>query len=111
MIEYDDLLNINKQVIMPDNYRRIKDALAKLPNSSYEIAATLEKLGIQGYKKSLSACPLARYITKTCNVDTFVMWNRISVWGDVCYLPTDRSISQFIKDFDSGHFPEIEEKV
>ncbi|MGH7743517.1 MAG: hypothetical protein ACREQ5_01665 [Candidatus Dormibacteria bacterium] len=88
------------------NTRRIELALWMLGDTPTAIAASLMKLGIQGVRNFGCSCPIAMYLERVFDdAKPFVS----SVGAEVGYgaaIPTPQ-IRDFIKEFDSGAYPEL----
>lgn len=100
----------------------IREYLSSLGNSSEEVAESLRKQGVKGYRKSVYACPILQGIYKACpnywsgleinggikNFDG--SWRyRASLHDSQIVDPTlPQPIMNFIGDFDTGKYPDLE---
>lgn len=79
--------------------------LAKLGGTKAAVAASLKRRRIKG-NHSACGCPIAKYAKAMSATLTIIEW-----WGpnlDV-FVPTPRPIAAFIRAFDRGEYPELEQ--
>lgn len=93
----------------------ITAALARLGNTSEEVAESLKVKGHKGYRRVGGSCPLANYLNSElgdgngfsvgfCFTE---LYNSGRVLAEVTHSP---QIKGFVNQFDDGMFPELEIK-
>jgi hypothetical protein len=93
------------------NTERAEKLIAALPDSSLGIALKLLELGIKGKKSCADGCPMSVFFREN-DLDTSVTDTYVLVWTpDSLHnssIPGQPSFVQFVKDFDSGKYPELD---
>lgn len=102
-------------------YDDIKEALAELGDDSREVGVKLTDLGCTGYRGEGSECPVFKYLTDTKGIDGIERVVGDEVWvhdepieslqqlPDV-RVPLPDSVRLFVREFDNGDWPELEER-
>jgi hypothetical protein len=98
---------------------QVNELLQDLGDSSYAVAASLQSMGVTGFRRNSSSCPLARYIhavtvsdrrVSKVQVDRRVVAiTRRHAWISkrvMVVLPT--ALQEFVVRFDRGDFPMLE---
>jgi hypothetical protein len=90
----------------------VLEALWKLGNTPDEVVVSLKKKRVRGKRGCPEGCPLTNYIRKLFKQDLEVTGTAVHVsddsWDEVAVLP--RAFQLFVRLFDEGHYPELEEK-
>jgi len=94
----------------------IRAALDKLGSTSEEVAEKLKEKGVKGARRSVGTCPIAIYLWR----EGFKWENGVGtmIVGGSCISDNPRAdlmatpgvVADFIRDFDRGNYPELEER-
>jgi hypothetical protein len=89
--------------------------LEGLGETSRQVADTLFRKNITGYRRSSRSCPISRFlqhhgarVPSTC--DCQIIFGDLLPAGELVSLHPPIHIHAFINDFDAGNYPELEEK-
>jgi len=88
--------------------RRLVDSLPATPDA---IAELLVKEDCYGYRRSNGRCPLANYLkkhgVKNVVVGVYTVFDDTSFFNFEIECKLPKQASEFIKQFDSGKYPEL----
>jgi len=81
--------------------------------SSAAISQLLQTEGIRGQRKSPCNCPIARFLTKRTGSPCYAQWGRCGLIpvGNADWNFTPFNVAIFIKNFDDGLHPELDEAL
>ena len=89
----------------------IKEALTALGSEQESIANYLRVNNIKGYRCKSHMCPIATYLDR-CGFKDVQIGGQVA-WHGGGYArqwePLSMALIQFIKSFDAGQYPELEE--
>lgn len=89
--------------------RKVRRTLQKLGKTPEEVAKTLEQLKITGSPRRAEHCPIANYLEAELHRPASVGKATASVLGNnfTITLTIPRAISEFVRDFDQGKYPQL----
>ena len=85
---------------------RVLDLLSALGDEPDAIAASLEGLGIQGYRLDSKSCPLVNYLRRY-GITSVVMHDRLVVAGLDEAILCPAKVKDFLRKFDLGLYPKL----
>lgn len=93
---------------------RVERALILLGETSAEVARTLREEGITGPPGKARLCPVAQYLCREFNAHYVCVFLNAyvqqSATSDDVECRTPEPVYEFIKDFDHGAYPELEDR-
>lgn len=89
--------------------QKIQATLARLGKRPSTVANRLKKLGIKGRRQSADQCPVAQFVSQELGTDCCVDEEECFVSFPYRMARTPPGVSTFIKDFDNGKYPDLEE--
>jgi hypothetical protein len=95
-----------------DQVEELLNGLGDIPE---QIANKLFRLGITGVKEDSASCPIANYFNSLgynccAGITMLCFYEEANGEWPVRQMPLPSVVSNFVQLFDSGSFPELEEK-
>lgn len=102
-------------------YDDIKEALAELGNTWFDVGTKLIELNCQGYREEGADCPVYLYLTEIKCIDGIerVVSDEVWIHDEPIDLPEQEpnarvelplAVFEFVRSFDGGGWPQLERR-
>ena len=85
----------------------IRDILNKLGSNATEVAESLRKAKVRGYRSRCMACPIARLLNKNLDLENLIVGSHSIMWGEGHGINTPGAIADFMNNFDLGWYEDL----